>query len=111
MQTIETVYEGLENFQGDRTNEYLKRLFTIVDSWRNVFEEVCDRIGQNRKYGLSNLRQARKWYPGVPAVFYTRKSLINDAVAIFETTGQVNAEAAIGTDFVTQERVARPGAD
>ena len=85
LQTLETVYEGLEDFRGDRTNEYLKRLFTIVDGWRNLFEEVCDRIGQNRKYGLSNLRQVRKWYSGVPAVFYTRKSLISDAVAMFET--------------------------
>jgi DNA-binding NarL/FixJ family response regulator len=84
MKTLETVYEDLENFQGDRTNEYLKRLFTIVDGWRNIFEEVCDRIGQNRKYGLSNLQQVRKWYPGIPAVFYTRKSLISDAVAMFE---------------------------
>jgi DNA-binding NarL/FixJ family response regulator len=84
LKTLETVYEGLEDFQGDRTNEYLKRLFTIVDGWRNVFEEVCDRIGQNRKYGLSNLQLVRKWYPGVPAVFYTRKSLISDAVAMFD---------------------------
>ncbi len=106
MQTLETVYEGLEDFQGDRTNEYLNRLFTIVDGWRNIFEEVCDRIGQNRKYGLSNLQQARKWYPGVPAVFYTRKSLINDAVAIFESgadglfikpTGIDDAETKIST--------------
>jgi DNA-binding NarL/FixJ family response regulator len=106
MQTLETVYKGLENFQGDRTNEYLKRLFTIVDGWRNVFEEVCDRIGQNRNYGLSNLRQAREGYPGVPAVYYTRKSLINDAVAIFEAgadglfikpTGIDDAETRIST--------------
>jgi DNA-binding NarL/FixJ family response regulator len=106
MQTLETVYEGLENFQGDRTNEVLKRLFTIVDGWRNVFEEVCDRIGQNRKYGLSNLQQVRKWYLGVPAVFYTRKSLISDAVAIFEAganglfikpTGFNDAETRIST--------------
>ena len=84
LKTLDTVYEGLEGFQGDRTNEFLKRLFTIVAGWRNVFEEVCDRIGQNRKYGLSNLRQVRKQYPGVPAVFYTRKSLISDAAAMFE---------------------------
>jgi DNA-binding NarL/FixJ family response regulator len=81
--TLHDVYEGLENFSGGQTNEYLKRLFTIVDSWRNLFEEVCGRIGQNRKYGLANLRQARSHFPGVPAVFYTRKSLISDAVAMF----------------------------
>ena len=81
--TLGDVYEGLEDFQGDVTNEYLKRLFAIVDSWRSLFEKVCDGIGQNRKYGLSNLRQVREYYPGVPAVFYTRKSLITDAVAMF----------------------------
>lgn len=80
--SLDSVYDGLESFPGDRTNEYLKRLFTIVDSWRNLFEEVCGRIGQNRKYGLANLRHVRQHYPGVPAVFYTRKSLISDAVAM-----------------------------
>lgn len=81
---LDQVYEGLDDHKGDVTNEYLKRLFAIVDRWRTLFEEVCGRIGQNRKYGISNLRQAREYYSGVPAVFYTRKSLINDAVAIFK---------------------------
>ena len=82
--SLDNVYEGLDYFKGDVSNEYLKRLFSIVDGWRSLFEGVCARIGQNRKYGLSNLRQVRKNYPGVPAVFYTRKSLINDAVAMFK---------------------------
>ncbi len=82
--TLDMVYDGLEDLNGDITNEYLKMLFTIVDSWRTLFEEVCDNIGQNRKYGLSNLQQVRNYYPWVPAVFYTRKSLINDAVAMFK---------------------------
>jgi DNA-binding NarL/FixJ family response regulator len=82
--TLDQVYRGLDDFKGDVINEYLKRLFAVVDSWRSVFEEVCDRVGQNRKYGLSNLRQVRKHYPGVPAVFYTRKSMISDAVAMFK---------------------------
>jgi DNA-binding NarL/FixJ family response regulator len=82
--TLDQVYDGLETFAGDQTNEYLKRLFTIVDSWRHLFETACDRIGQNRKYGLKNLVDARTYYPGVPAVFYTRKSLISDAVAMFQ---------------------------
>ena len=81
---LANVYEGLEKFKGDVNNEYLKRLFSIVNSWRNLFEDVCSRIGQNGKYGLSNLDQARKQYPDTPAVFYTRKSLINDAVAMFK---------------------------
>ena len=96
--TLDAVYEGLENFDGDPTNEYLKRLFTIVDSWRNLFEEVCARIGQNRKYGLANLRDVRSHYPGVPAVFYTRKSLITDAVAMFEAGADGLFIKPTGTD-------------
>jgi DNA-binding NarL/FixJ family response regulator len=82
--TLAQVYEGLDHFEGDLHNEYLKRLFAVVDCWRTLFEDVCNRIGQNRKYGLANLRQARLRYPGTPAVFYTRKSLIHDAVAMFK---------------------------
>ena len=81
---LDDVYRGLDDFEGDLSNEYLKRFFSVVDSWRSLFEEVCARIGQNGKYGLSNLRQVRVHYPGVPAVFYTRKSLITDAVAMFK---------------------------
>ena len=81
--SLDDVYAGLEHYEGDLNNEYLKRFFSIVDCWRTLFEKVCSRIGQNGKYGLSNLAQARLHYPGTPAVFYTRKSLINDAVAMF----------------------------
>lgn len=80
--TLDYVYDSLDNFSGDRTNEYLKRMFSIVESWRSLFELVCSRAGQNNKYGLNNMKLAREEYPGVPAVFYTRKSLINDAVAM-----------------------------
>jgi DNA-binding NarL/FixJ family response regulator len=86
--SLDNVYEGLEHFRGDVSNEYLKRLFSIVDGWRSLFEVVCARVGQNSKYGLSNLRQVRKSYPGVPAVFYTRKSMINDAVAMFKARAE-----------------------
>lgn len=79
---LESVYRDLEAFPGDRNNEYLKRLFRIVDGWRNLFEAACSGVGQNRKYGLRNLALARERHPGVPAVFYTRKSLISDAVAM-----------------------------
>jgi DNA-binding NarL/FixJ family response regulator len=82
--TLADAYAGLHDFKGDIHNEYLKRFFAIVDSWRSLFETVCEKVGQNRKYGLSNLNQVRRHYPGVPAVFYTRKSLISDAVAIFK---------------------------
>lgn len=82
--TLDYVYDGLDTFKGDMANEYLKRMFSIVESWRTLFESVCSRIGQNNKYGLNNLKCAREEYSGVPAVFYTRKSLINDAVAMIK---------------------------
>ncbi len=82
--TIDQIYGGLDSFQGDINNEFLKRLFAIVDCWRKLFEDVCNRTGQNSRYGLFNLRQTRLHYPQVPAVFYTRKSLINDAATMFK---------------------------
>jgi DNA-binding NarL/FixJ family response regulator len=81
--TLNDVYMGLDQFKGNLANEYLKRLFIIVNSWRDLFEDACNQIGQNRKYGLYNLKMARTLYPRTPAVFYTRKSLITDAVAMF----------------------------
>jgi DNA-binding NarL/FixJ family response regulator len=81
---LDFVFEGLDDLQTDPINPFLKRLFMIVDSWRTLFEDVCQRAGQNRKYGLSNLQSVRQFYPGIPAVFYTRKSLIQDAVAVFQ---------------------------
>lgn len=106
--SLDHVYDGLDDFKGDKTNEYLKRLFSIVDSWRTLFESACSKIGQNNKYGIQNLKSARDEYPGVPAVFYTRKSMINDAVAMFgagadglfiKPTGKNDAE----TQIVTRE--------
>ena len=80
---LNDVYIGLDQFKDNLTNEYLKRLFIIVNCWRDLFEDACNQIGQNRKYGLYNLKMARTLYPRTPAVFYTRKSLITDAVAMF----------------------------
>jgi len=104
---LDRAYEGLETFEGDVINEYLKRLFSIVDSWRSLFEEVCARVGQNRKYGLSNLAQARRHYPGVPAVFYTRKSLISDAVALFKAGAEGLFIKPTGADDQETRRLTR----
>jgi DNA-binding NarL/FixJ family response regulator len=82
--TVNQIYDGLDEFGGDVANEYLKRLFAIVDGWRSMFEGICAQVGQSRQYGLTNLQKARNHYPDVPAVFYTRKSLISDAVAVFK---------------------------
>jgi hypothetical protein len=105
--TLDHVYEELGNFRGDITNEYLKRLFAIVDGWRSLFEGVCARIGQNRKYGLSNLRKARKAYPGVPAAFYTRKSLISDAVAVFGARADALFIKPTGSNDLETRRLTR----
>jgi DNA-binding NarL/FixJ family response regulator len=105
--TLDQVYDDLESFPGDQTNEYLKRLFTIVDSWRHLFEMVCDRIGQNRKYGIANLKDARATYPGVPAVFYTRKSLISDAVAMFQASADGLFIKPTGNDDRDTQRLTR----
>jgi len=81
---LDYVYGDLGDLKENDPNEFLKRLFAIVDNWRSMFEEICALAGQNRKYGLSNLARVREHYPDIPAVFYTRKSLINDAVALFK---------------------------
>jgi hypothetical protein len=98
LNTLDSVYAGLEGFQGNPYNEYLKRVFRIVDAWRDLFEEVCARVGQNRKYGLNNLNQVRTHYPGIPAVFYTRKSLINDALALFKANADGLFKKPTGQD-------------
>lgn len=108
--TLEHVYEGLDDFEGDLNNEYLKRLFAVVDCWRNLFEEACNRIGQNRKYGLSNLRQVRLRYPQTPAVFYTRKSLIRDAVAMFRAGANGLFMKPTGSDDTDTRRLTRANA-
>ena len=113
--TLDHVYDGIDTWSGDKTNEYLKRLFSIVASWRSLFESVCSRIGQNNKYGLYNLKCARSQYPGVPAVFYTRKSLINDAVQMISAgtdglfikpTGNTDEETRVLTRKFAQELIA-----
>jgi len=105
--TLENVYEGLDEFEGDLNNEYLKRLFAVVDCWRNLFEDVCNRIGQNRKYGLFNLKRARQDYSGIPAVFYTRKSLIHDAVAMFKAGANGLFIKPTGSDDTDTRRLTR----
>jgi len=78
------VYAGLEVSNLDNINEYLLRLFAVVDGWRRVFQSVCDQVGQNRNYGLGNLARAEADYPLAAKVAYTRKSLFADAAACFD---------------------------
>jgi DNA-binding NarL/FixJ family response regulator len=105
--SLDYVYDGLDNFKGDKTNEYLKRLFSIVNSWRTLFESACSKIGQNNKYGIQNLNCVRAEYPGIPAVFYTRKSMINDAVAMFGAGADGLFIKPTGKNDVETQRVTR----
>ncbi len=82
--TLDQVYAGLEVDNLDNINEYLRRLFAVVDGWRQVFQAVCDQVGQNRNYGLVNLARAEADYPLAAKVAYTRKSLFADAAACFD---------------------------
>lgn len=82
--TLDQVYRGLEDFPGDRVNEYLKRLFQVADSWRTLFYRASRMAGQSTGYGLENLAAARRDFPAAAAVAYTRKSLITDAVEAFQ---------------------------
>ena len=82
--SLDQVYQGLSDFPGDKTNEYLKRLFHLTDSWRRLFLSSSRQAGQSTAYGLSNLEAARRDYPFAAAVGYTRKSMIVDAVELWE---------------------------
>lgn len=83
---ISSIFSDLESFSGDKdlqVNEFLKRLFAIVNIWRNIFSAHCTDLDQGRSYGLNNLKQVRDKYPFAAAVIYTRKGLFSDAVEIF----------------------------
>jgi hypothetical protein len=75
------VYEGLEG-EDDPHTAYLRRLFAIVDGWRDLFAFAAQSVGQNINYGLENLAAARRDFPAAACVGYTRKSLLTDAVEV-----------------------------
>ena len=82
---IDTVYKGLEKYEVDnnlQANEFLKRLFAILNEWRNIFSDQCANLDQGSQYGINNLLLVRKDYPNVAAVMYTRKGLFTDAVKL-----------------------------
>lgn len=79
---LDEVYQGLADYRGDRTNEFLKRLFRLTDQWRNLFHRVSRLAGQNINYGLENLMAARRDYPAAAMIGFTRKALIGDAVEV-----------------------------
>jgi hypothetical protein len=83
--SLDTVYKGLDKYEGDnnlQANEFLKRLFAILNEWRNLFSDQCANLDQGSQYGINNLLHVRKYYPTVTAVMYTRKGLFADAVKL-----------------------------
>ena len=82
---LNTAYDGLDKYEGDKNlqaNEFLKRLFSILNEWRNIFSDQCANLDQGSQYGINNLLLVRKDYPNVAAVMYTRKGLFTDAVKL-----------------------------
>ena len=82
---LNTAYDGLDKYEGDKNlqaNEFLKRLFAILNEWRNIFSDQCANLDQGSQYGINNLLHVRKDYPTVTAVMYTRKGLFTDAVKL-----------------------------
>ena len=84
MSGMESIYEGLDDVQGDRINEFLKRLYHVTNPWRDFFYRMSRLTGQNTNFGRGNLASVRQDYPAASAVAYTRKSVIKDAVDILD---------------------------
>jgi hypothetical protein len=82
---LNVAYDGLEKHNYDKNlqaNEFLKRLFSILNEWRNLFSEQCVSLDQGSRFGINNLLHVRQDYPSVTAVMYTRKGLFTDAVIL-----------------------------
>lgn len=82
---LSVAYKGLDTYKSDKNlqaNEFLKRLFSIVHEWRNIFSEQCANLDQGSRYGISNLQCVRQDYPDVTAVMYTRKGIFPDALKL-----------------------------
>ncbi len=83
--SLNVAYDGLEKHNCDKNlqaNEFLKRLFSILNEWRNLFSEQCSSLDQGSRFGINNLLRVRKNYPSATAVMYTRKGLLTDAVIL-----------------------------
>ncbi len=82
---LNVAYDGLEKFNYDKNlqaNEFLKRLFSILNEWRNLFSDQCANLDQGSLFGINNLQSVRQNYSSVTAVMYTRKGLFTDAVIL-----------------------------
>ncbi len=82
---LDVAYDGLEKYDSDKglqANEFLKRMFSILNKWRELFSDQCANLDQGSQYGINNLLRVREDYPTVTAVMYTRKGLFTDAVKL-----------------------------
>jgi len=82
---LDVAYDGLEKYDSDKdlqSNEFLKRLFSILNEWRKLFSDQCASLDQGSRYGINNLLRVRKNYSTVTTVMYTRKGLFTDAVKL-----------------------------
>ena len=85
MPNLNIAYDGLEKYNSDKdlqANEFLKRLFSILNEWRDFFSEQCASLDQGSRFGINNLLNVRQYYSTVTAVMYTRKGLFTDAVIL-----------------------------
>ncbi len=83
--SLESAYVGLEKYDSNKdlqSNEFLKRLFSILNEWRRLFSDQCANLDQGSQYGINNLKSVRKNYSTVAAVMYTRKGLFTDAIKL-----------------------------
>jgi len=83
--SLNVAYDGLEKLNSDKNlqaNEFLKRLFSILNEWRSLFADQCASLDQGSRFGINNLQSVRQDYPSVTAVMYTRKGLFTDAVTL-----------------------------
>ncbi len=83
--SLNVAYDGLEKYNYDKNlqaNEFLKRLFSILNEWRSLFSDQCASLDQGSRFGINNLLLVRQNYPPVTAVMYTRKGLFTDAVIL-----------------------------
>ncbi len=105
---LDTAYEGLEKYDSDKdlqANEFLKRLFSILNEWRKLFSGQCANLDQGSQYGINNLLHVKGNYPNVAAVIYTRKGLFTDAVklSLYNCDGIFIKPSGTNDDEIYQE--------
>ena len=87
---LNIAYDGLEKYDFDKNlqaNEFLKRLFSILNEWRDFFSEQCTILDQGSRFGINNLMSVRQNYPSGAAGGHTRKGLFTDAEILSRYSG------------------------